>query len=132
MGLIFIADDKPMITKLMERQLQRLGHTVRAFNSVQALYEGITATASLGFEFMPNMVIIDGSLHGVRDGFDYAVQLRTQQRIPVIKVILCASNDIHSDYSVLAPPYDLRWLSKPYTVEELQAAIAAEFAKEYV
>ncbi|MFC2084825.1 two-component system response regulator [Bacteroidota bacterium] len=80
---IFIVDDEPSITKLLEYKLKSVGFEVRTFNSPESIVNEI-------IEVKPDLLISDVMMPYI-DGIELLKRIRTNPVISDIPVILITS-----------------------------------------
>lgn len=116
MARILIADDDPMIIRLLELKLGQLGHDmISAEDGVEAL--------AAALERRPDLIILDGMMPGL-DGIEVLRRLRRQEAGKAIPVIMLTArgqqHDIDDGLSLGAAEY----LVKPVNPNELIASVA--------
>jgi CheY-like chemotaxis protein len=116
-GRILIVEDEYFISLDAEDALSSAGYTV----------VGIATTAAEAVEMAeaerPDMVLMDIRLDGSRDGIDAAAEILSRLGIPSLFATAHADAGTRARGDNAASP--LGWLSKPYTHEEVAAAVAA-------
>lgn len=87
---------------------------------------GVAATADeavrLARDLRPDLVVMDVRLSGGRDGIDAAVEIRTATGIRSVFATAYGDRETRARAAPAAPA---GWVSKPYTIEALAAAIRA-------
>lgn len=111
---IMIIDDEPAIGKLLVHQLTMLGYKASHY------VDGILALERFEAE-QPDLVLLDVMMPTI-SGWDVCRQLRSFSSVPVMMLTAkSAEPDVIAGLSAGADDY----LSKPFTIPELQARISA-------
>ena len=115
MPKVLIADDDPLVVRLLEHKLQQNGYEVLAVDDgAQALDKAV--------QEKPDIMVLDGMMPGL-DGFEVLRRLKESEEtrdIPVIMLTARAQErDIVDGLSMGADDY----LVKPFIPEELLARI---------
>lgn len=113
-GSILVVDDNPDMRLILTRTLSRLGFTVLTADS------GSAALALLETGASPALILTDIVMPGQVDGLALAETVR--QRFPATKLLLTSGNE-SSESARAAEALAAPFLPKPYTKEELSAAL---------
>ena len=112
---ILIVEDEMLIALVAEDDLTEAGHEV----------VGIAATAERAVELAtalrPDLALMDVRLASARDGIDTATEFRHRLGIPAI---LATGSMDAENLRRAASAAPLEWLVKPYTSDQLRAAVA--------
>jgi DNA-binding response OmpR family regulator len=111
---IFLCDDDELIVSMLSRTLKKDGHEVMVKrNSDNALAEIAT--------WQPDVVLLDIHLDEHKSGLDILKEIKAERLDP--RVIMITADDraesVHTAWQFGASKY----LTKPFDVEELKAAI---------
>ena len=116
---IVIADDDDISLVLYKKQLERLGHKV-------------VCTASNGQELiercakeLPDLIITDIEMP-IKDGFEASLEIARRVTVPII---LMSGVFKHEDLKHLRYRHVSGYMNKPFTEEELKAAIDLAMSK---
>lgn len=112
-GPVLLVEDEPVLRRLAERVLQRAGHEALLAENAES------ALALLERAPTPGMLVCDIALPGM-DGRALARQLRG--RWPWLPVVLASG---YGGQREELSAEGFHWLAKPYTPDELMAALAA-------
>lgn len=113
---ILIVEDEWLIAStikmaLAERGYEIVGVAVSADEAVHAAMAG-----------QPDLVLMDVQLLGTRDGVDAAIEIREKVDLPCLFVTAFGNASVQER---AAPARPAGWLRKPFTDEQLLAAVAA-------
>lgn len=115
MAKILIADDDPLLVRLISYKLQALGHEVIEANDGEA-------ALSLIRQSPPDLIVLDGMMPSL-DGFEVLRQLKRDKATNQIPVVMLTARrqekDVVSALSLGARDY----LVKPFIPDELIARI---------
>ena len=115
--LIFVVEDHEFARKALAELLTTLGHDViEASNGREAL-------AVLARGARPDLILLD-LLMPVMDGWEFMKRQRRDWRLCTIPTIVVSGVASHDPRCLEMPV--VRFLPKPYTAEQLMAAIEAE------
>ena len=117
---VLVVEDEGIVALDLSVQLEEMGYTVvgTAESGEEAL--------RLAHAHRPQLVLMDVMLKGSMNGIEAATELRRTLNVPVI--FLTSYSDLDTvNRAAQAAPYG--YLTKPYNVKELRAAIHVAFAK---
>lgn len=119
LGRVLLVDDDPDLREAVRRGLQRLGY------SVQTACNGVDAARRLE-ERLPDVMVLD-IVMPVRDGIETLMEVR-QRNLDLRVIVVSGGGQITSmDYLGMARLLGAsRVLEKPFTLDELDAAIREE------
>ncbi len=112
-GPVLLVEDEPVLQRLAERVLRRAGHASLLAGSAEAALDLLERSPA------PGLLVCDIALPGM-DGVALARRLR--DRWPRLPVVLASGYGGQRE-GLAAEGF--HWLAKPYTPEELMAALAA-------
>jgi PAS domain S-box-containing protein len=112
---ILLVDDDPLIRAAIPDLLQALGHPVQTADGGQEALDQLAA----GLEV--DLVILDMRMPGL-DGAETLARLRVQH--PDLPVLLASGHTDESLQAQLAADPQLGFLSKPFTIKEIQERLA--------
>ncbi len=119
MKRIFVVEDDPDISELLEFNLDLNGYDVSIFSDGNMAYQRI-------LDDLPDLVILDLTLPGM-NGFDICRYLRHNDRTRKIPVIMLTArtgeNDRHAGLESGAD----KFITKPFSIKEILATIQALF-----
>ncbi len=115
-GLVFVVDDEDMVRTTSARMLSSLGFEVEAFS------EGAEVIARLeSVEREVACVLLDLTMPGM-DGAETLAAIRG--RFPSLPVVMTSGFDLHEALERTDAPHCAAFLSKPFGVSDLRAAMA--------
>ena len=115
MSQILIADDDPLLVKLVAYKLEAQGHRV-----LQAA-DGEAALALAG-EHVPDLIVLDGMMPSI-DGFEVLRRLKESDRTRDIPVIMLTARRLEKDVVTGLTLGARDYLVKPFIPEELIARL---------
>ena len=122
MPTVVVVDDDEGIRFLTSRMLGKAGFDVEVFDNVDG------ALARLREQPTPDLVLLDGVLPQ-RDGWDFLQDLSKDESLPSLPIVLM-SDLVDLSQSKLPPRVKIRGrLEKPFTSDQLVAAIREALAQ---
>ena len=110
---ILIVDDDPGVTRLVQVNLESVGHNVTIAESAEIALETLRAK-------QPDLIILDVMLPGM-DGFELCQRIRSVSTIPIIMLTAKVSeSDRHQGLSSGADDY----LTKPFRIQDLLSRVS--------
>jgi len=120
MARILVADDDPMIIRLLEIKLSQAGYDViSAEDGLQAL--------DAATKQVPDLIVLDGMMPGL-DGFEVLRRLRDQPGTRNIPIIVLTARDQREDVEDALSSGASSYLVKPVNPHDLIAVIARHLA----
>lgn len=119
MAKILVADDEPSVREFVVRALAHAGHQVSAVpDGMMAL----TALAAEPFDLLLTDIVMPG-LDGI------ALALKASKEYPAMKILLMTGFASERQRAYNLEALIDRVIDKPFTLNEICAAVAAELAK---
>lgn len=115
MATILVADDDPLLCKLLIHKLERAGYTVSCSD------DGSKALA-LAREIRPDLVVLDAMMPGL-DGFEVLRQLKEDPSTRSIPVMMLTARKEEKDIVGALSRGARDYLVKPFMPEELVARV---------
>ena len=115
MALILVADDDPLLCKLLVHKLERAGYAVSCTD------DGGKALA-LARELRPALVVLDAMMPGL-DGFEVLRRLKEDAQTRVIPVMMLTARKEEKDIVGALSRGARDYLIKPFMPEELVARV---------
>jgi PAS domain S-box-containing protein len=117
---LLVVEDEAVIAMDLSNKLEEMGYEVvgRADTSEKAV--------RIAREKRPDLILMDVRIKGPVDGIDTAAIIRRERKIPVV-FLTSFSDEATVSRAALTAPYG--YLTKPYKVKELRAAIEVALQK---
>jgi CheY-like chemotaxis protein len=117
--VIMIVEDEGIVALDLKQRIQRMGyHPIVALSGREAI--------RLTRQLHPELVLLDIRLNGDLDGIEVAAKIRDEFSIPII-YISALLDEATKQRAELTQP--LEYIEKPFTDEDIQAAINEAFKK---
>jgi CheY-like chemotaxis protein len=118
-GRLLVVEDDPFICMEIEAIAEDAGHVVVgvAGRADEAVARALAT--------LPDLVLMDIRLIGARDGIEAALEIRARAGIPSLFV---SANTDRATVARAEPARPAGWVPKPFTRQQLLAAIAAALA----
>lgn len=116
MSHLVVVEDDPVARSLLQRIMQKEGHTVACFDAISSAWGHMTS------EVMIDAVIIDVQLHN-ETGLSLLVRMRQHLVFQNCPAIICSS---HNERKIVLKALELgatAYLLKPYKAEELRRTV---------
>ncbi|CAA9548343.1 MAG: Two-component transcriptional response regulator, LuxR family [uncultured Thermomicrobiales bacterium] len=114
MASILLVEDERELASLIKRELELVGHTVHA------VFDGPSAVEAANRQ-VPDLIVLDVMLPGF-DGLEVTRRIRSTQATPIL-MLTARSMEIDKVVGLELGADD--YLTKPFSMRELQARIAA-------
>lgn len=109
---ILIVEDERIISMMLCRMVERLGHNVCAcVTSAQAAIESLDHTS-------PDLAFLDINLEGEKDGIDVGIVLRDRLGIPFVYATAYTDTETKARAAATAP---LAFLAKPIDLDSIKS-----------
>lgn len=114
MAHLLLVDDEQTVSRVLERRLKSLGH------SIVGCAENAADSIDMARKYNPDLVFMDIMMPGEMDGIDAAEVIGREFNIPIIFLTAWA-DDTYLERAKLTMPY--AYIIKPYHMNEIKAAI---------
>lgn len=116
MSLVYLVDDEPLVTRVLQRGLQKQGYTVQAYHDGNDVLEAVALQ-------VPGAVItdIEMPLMSGRELTETLCARYPERRFPIF-ILTSATDLVHRQWSGVLP--NVEFLEKPVSMRQLSARLA--------
>ncbi|MFK7916074.1 MAG: response regulator [Pseudomonadales bacterium] len=116
MSLIYLVDDEPLVTRVLQRGLQKQGYTVQVFHDGHDVLEAVAQQAPAALVTDIEMPLMTG-----RVLTETLCSRYPERRFPIF-ILTSATDLVHREWSGVLP--NVLFLEKPVSMRQLSAQLA--------
>jgi CheY-like chemotaxis protein len=116
--VILIVDDEPLIVRLIQVNLERVGYGVLMASDGQQAMQMLHDPAVP----LPDLIMLDGIMPYM-DGFEALKQIKADPRLQAIPVVMASARSRDADVLESENRGAIRYLSKPINPSELLSVV---------
>lgn len=115
---VLVAEDDPGMRELLRYRLTHAGYEVTSVKDGNSALQAI-------IDLRPDVALLDRGLPGM-DGFEVLKQVRSDQRVAGLRVVIISGRDLDLDDDQIAFLHPDAYLHKPVEPEEVLACLAGQ------